>query len=97
MSDPMTRDFDCWLKEKRSILQERPIDEVAYLAHLCGFDWTTIFSVLSHWATDRTTHSKYSDREWYFVTRELDSLMPLKTQWERLRRHECGLDDREVA
>lgn len=86
------QELDAWLKRHKAHFEAWGIDEIAYMALANGFSREIVYPTLSHWAMDRKTHSKYSDREWYYVQRELESMDFLKSQWERLHRYNIGAD-----
>lgn len=80
-----------WLKHCEKVLEGRSIDEIAELAIMVGFNAPMVYDVLSHWVTDKETHTTYKIREDWFVKRELDYLHEFKFMWHDLAKYERGL------
>lgn len=88
MTEPTERqELTEWLTRNKATLAKYDSDEIAILAHQNGFPMQLICDVLSHWVTDRQTHTNLKTRSDWFVSRELDHVNVLKNSWDHLGRY----------
>jgi hypothetical protein len=85
-----------WLSQNKATLRKYSPDELAFMAHLCGFDWDEIHRLVPEAYNDLQTHTTAQIRANWYVDREIDFIQnrgpkpKLEAQWHDLWAYENG-------